>query len=310
MDTSYKIRKKEVIESVINFIKSLPKLIKTAFYSLFRNFAMTFTAASLVTITMIVFSLFLMVTGNVVLFGESVKENLQIHVILNEGVDEAMAKEHIPMIKQVDNVKDVVFSSKDEELELMIKEKGDAFAIYKGKQNPLHHAYFVTVKKAEDIKKTSEAIQALPDIEAVQYGGTSVFSLIEVLNMIKRIAAILILLLSFVAIFLITNAIKMTIHGRKEEIAIMRHVGAMNWYIQVPFMIEGMLIGIIGSILPCIVSYTGYAYLIRRLGHSAIQILPLQPFIWYVCICVVISSILVGMLGSFIATKRYLKLKR
>lgn len=298
------------MKRVINFIKSLPRLCKTAVSSLFRNFAMTFTAASLVTITMIVFSLFLMVTGNVMLFSDSMKENLQIHVILNEGVDEAMAKDHMAMISDIENVKDVVFSSKDEELELMIQEKGDAFAIYKGKQNPLHHAYFVTVKKAEDIKQTSEAIEALPDVEAARYGGVSIYSFIQVLGMVQHIGAITILVLTLIAIFLITNAIKMTIHGRKEEIAIMRHVGAMNWYIQVPFVIEGMLIGIIGSVLPCILSYLGYAYLIKRLGHGAIHILALEPFIWHVCAIVVLCSILVGMLGSFIATKRYLKLKR
>ena len=271
---------------------------------------MSLTAASLITITMLVFALFFTSMSNVAMFMDSVEQNLHIHVVLNEAVTEEEAHEVKAELKAIPNVKSVSFSSKEEELELMIQEKGEAFEMYKGEKNPLSHAFFVTVKDSKKMKQTTAEIETLPSVRAAQYGGTSVTDLIRVLDTTKKAGIVLLAILSFIAIFLITNTIKITIHARAKEIAIMRNVGAMNWYIQIPFMFEGMFIGLLGSIVPCICSYVGYSYVIKQLGNGVIQLLPLYPFIFEVCGVIIISAMLVGMIGSFIATKRYLKLKR
>ena len=300
---------------MINFFKSLPRHIKTAFLSIFRHTAMSLSASSAVTITLILFAAFMVIAGNIGTFTNNIANDLRIHVQLdaetNKDEDIAKVKKEIEAIS---GVKSAVVSTKDEELELWIKEKGEEFAIYRGDENPLHYAFFVSVKDADNIKNINEQIKALDHIQNTEYGGTSVSEMINMLNTVRTGGLVFVLLLSALAIFLISNAIKMTIYARNNEISIMRNVGAANWYIKVPFMIEGMLIGFIGSIIPCIAAYFGYSYLYKAAGGqivaSVFELLPVQPFAFQICGLLVVSGMLVGLVGSFFSTTRYLHFKR
>ncbi len=300
---------------MIKFFKALPRLIKTAFYSLARHLAMAMTASSVVAITLTVLSLFLLLAGNIEVVTESIQQDLQIHVVLKNNVT---SKKQLDQTKKamedIENVKKARFSSKDNELELMIKERGDAFKIYRGEKNPLSHGYFVSVKNAKEIKNTTEDIQKIKTVKDAKYGGTSVSKLVSVLEAIHKGGIIFIGLLTLLAIFLISNAIKLTIYARSNEIAIMRNVGAMNWYIKIPFMIEGMLIGLIGSIVPCLITYFGYQYIFQlfsgQLEHTMFQLIPVVPFTFKVCGIVLLGSMIVGFVGSMFATNKYLKVNR
>lgn len=300
---------------MIKFFKALPRLTKTAFYSLARHLAMAMTASSVVAITLTVLSLFLILAGNIAVVTDSIQQDLQIHVVLKSDVTSKKQLEQTKKeIENIKNVKKARFSSKDEELELMIKERGEAFQIYKGEKNPLSHGYFVSVKNAKEIKKTTEDIQKLNPVKDAKYGGTSVSKLVSVLEAIHKGGIIFIGLLTLLAIFLISNAIKLTIYARSNEIAIMRNVGAMNWYIKVPFMIEGMLIGLIGSIVPCIITYFGYQYIYElfagQLEYTMFQLIPAIPFTFKICGIVITGSMIVGFIGSMFATNKYLKVNR
>ncbi len=297
------------------FFKALPRLIKTAFYSLIRHLAMAMTASSVVAITLTVLSLFLILAGNIEVVTDSIQQDLQIHVVLKSDVTaEKELKDSKEAIENIKNVKKVKFSNKDQELELMIKERGDAFKIYNGERNPLSNGYFVSVKNVKEIKETTEAIKKLDMIKDAKYGGTSVSKLVSVLDAVHSGGIIFIGLLSLLAIFLIANAIKLTIYARSNEIAIMRNVGAMNWYIKVPFMIEGMLIGLIGSIVPCFITYFGYQYIYElfggRLEYTMFELIPSIPFTFKICGILIVGSMLVGLIGSMFATNKHLKVNR
>ena len=284
---------------MIRFFKAFPKFIKTAFLSIFRHIAMSLSASSAVTITLILFSAFLMIAGNVSLFTNSIEDDLQIHVVLKADVKtQKKIDEAKDGLEKISGVRRVTFSDKDNELELMIKEKGKEFEMYRGKDNPLCNAFFVSVKDANQIKAINAQIEQLPFVKQSVYGGNSVSKMISVL----------------LALFLISNSIKLTIYARNAEISIMRNVGAANWYIKVPFMIEGMLIGLMGAVLPCIFTYFGYQYFFDMLNGQIITSLftlqPIMPFTLQICGILLLGGMLVGLVGSFFSTTKYLRWKR
>ena len=127
-------------------------------------------------------------------------------------------------------------------------------------------------------------------------------------------AVIFIVLLALLALFLISNSIKMTIYARNREISIMRNVGATNGYIKVPFMLEGMIIGFIGSLIPCLITYFGYRYLFDVMGgqifSNMFSLQPVMPFTLEICVILIVAGMLVGLFGSFFSTTKYLHWKR
>lgn len=300
---------------MISFFKALPKFIKTAFLSIFRHVAMSLSASSAVTITLILFSAFLIIAGNVSLFTNSIEDDLRIHVVATNKIQ---SDKQIADVKKeleaISGVKKVTVSTKENEIEMMIKEKGEEFAMYRGKENPLNNAYFVSVKDANQIEAISSKINKMKSIKEAVYGGNSVSKMISILNTIRSGGLVFVALLTLLAVFLIANSIKMTIYARNTEISIMRNVGAANWYIKVPFMIEGMMIGFIGAILPCIFTYFGYSYLYSILnGQIVTNMFSLQkvmPFTLQICGALIGSGMLVGLLGSFFSTTKYLHWKR
>lgn len=300
---------------MISFLKALPRHIRTAFVSIFRHFAMSLSASSAVTVTLILFSAFLIVAGNVSLFTDNIEAELRIHVVMHQEVvnDDAIAQVKKD-IEDISGVKRATFSSKEEELEMMIKERGEDLAMYRGEENPLSNAFFVTVQDGDQIQKISEQIQALEQVDKTMYGGNSVSKLISILNSIRSGGLIFIILLTVLALYLISNAIKMTIYARNAEISIMRNVGAANWYIKVPFMIEGMLIGILGALIPCILTYFGYQYLYDTLNGQIVTAVftlqPMMPFTLQVCMALTLFGMAVGFIGGFVSTTRYLRWKR
>lgn len=300
---------------MIRFFKAFPKFIKTAFLSIFRHIAMSLSASSAVTITLILFSAFLMIAGNVSLFTNSIEDDLQIHVVLKADVKtQKKIDEAKDGLEKISGVRRVTFSDKDNELELMIKEKGKEFEMYRGKDNPLCNAFFVSVKDANQIKAINAQIEQLPFVKQSVYGGNSVSKMISVLNTIRSGGLVFVGLLTLLALFLISNSIKLTIYARSAEISIMRNVGAANWYIKVPFMIEGMLIGLMGAVLPCIFTYFGYQYFFDMLNGQIITSLftlqPIMPFTLQICGILLLGGMLVGLVGSFFSTTKYLRWKR
>lgn len=298
-----------------SFFNALPKHIKTAFLSIFRHLAMSLSASSAVTVTLILFSAFLMIAGNVSLFTNNVENDLRIHAVLDIKVTK---QEDITKVQKnieaIEGVKKVTLSDKDNELELMIEERGADLEMFRGKDNPLGYAFFVSVDDANQIAAINAQILKVDNIKDAVYGGTSVSQMISILNTIRYGGIAFVVLLTLLAVFLISNSIKMTIYARNAEISIMRNVGAANWYIKVPFMIEGMLIGLIGAILPCLLTYFGYQYLYTTLNGqivtSLFELQPVMPFTLQISGGLLGFGMLVGVIGSFFSTTKYLRWKR
>ena len=303
---------------MIKFFKSIPFHIKTALKSLIRHFALTFSSASAVMVTLTLLMAFIVVAGNVANFTYNIEDSLKIHATIESTVSDEDIKTLQSKIEAMDFVEKVTFSNKDQELESYISGMDDAsqklYEIYRGEGNPLLHAFIIEVDNGKNIEIINNRLLAMEEIHDAAYGGNSVMMMITAMDGLRVTGSIFVVALSVLAIFLISNTIKSAIYARKDEIAIMRNVGATNGFIKMPFMIEGMCIGILGSILPILLTIFGYKFIYEALdGVLLIAMFKLQevyPFVFYVSLTLLGTGIVVGIIGSLLAVNKYLRWKR
>lgn len=303
---------------MIRFFKSIPYHVKTALNSLIRHFALTFSSATAVTVTLTLLMTFLVIAGNVSNFTYNVEDSLKIHSTIESTLTEEQIDELKEEIESMNYVKSVTFSSKDEELESYLNELDDSarklYEVYEGEGNPLLHAFIIEVKHGDYLNTVNNQLLEMEGIHDSAFGGDSAITMVKAMDGIRITGGAFVVALSVLAVFLISNTIKSAIHARKDEIAIMRNVGATNGFIKFPFMIEGMFIGIIGSIIPMIITCFGYSYVYKSLNGvflvSMFKLQPVMPFVLYVCLILLVTGMVVGVIGSFFAVNKYLRWKR
>lgn len=303
---------------MIRFIKSIPYHIKTAFNSLVRHFALTFSSATAVTVTLTLLMTFLVVAGNVTNFTYNVEDSLKIHSTIESTLTEQEINALKDKIESMKFVKSVTFSNKDQELESYLNELDDSakklYEVYKGEGNPLLHAFIVEVTHGDNLDTVNNQLLKMNGIHDSAYGGDSALMMVKAMDGVRITGGVFVVALSILAMILISNTIKSAIHARKDEIAIMRQVGATNGFIKFPFMIEGMFIGVLGSIIPILITYFGYSYLYDILGGvflvSMFKLQEVMPFVLYVCLTLLVTGMVVGVIGSFFAVNKYLRWKR
>ena len=291
--------------------------IKEGFIGLVRHLAMSVSSIMAVIVTLLLVSLFLILTVNLQQITDSVQAKVQIHVQIENEVDLTGIADLKREILELPGVVAVDYSDKDEELNHFIEsygEEGKIFEMYRGDKNPLRNAFIIEVSEGNVIDQVSTKIENMSGIESVNYGGLNALKLIEILNSVRDSGLILVLVLGVLAVFLITNTIKMSIHSRMYEIQIMRTIGATNGFIRAPFMVEGVLIGFIGSLIPIGISIFGYKYLYESLNGvlltNIFELRPVFPFVFQLSYLLIMLGISVGLVGSFISVSRYLRTVR
>lgn len=292
------------------------RYVRDAFKSVSRNFSLAFASISCISITLIVVGIALILSFNVDNFAKTIKKDVTIVVFLNQETTEEEFNTTIKnKIESFENVeKPIGLKSKEESKKEMMAES-DVFKAtmetWPEEDNPLRDSYLIKVKNIEEIKDTVKQIKAIDKVEVVDYGEGMVEQLLGAFDLVEKITILIVVILIVVTIFLIINTIKLTIFSRKREISIMRLVGASNVSIKIPFIIEGMLIGALGSILPIIVVIYGYTVLYDKFGgqifSALIKLISPEPFIYLVAGAVLIIGIIVGMFGSGRAVRKYLK---
>ena len=290
---------------------------KEGFVGLIRHLAMSFSSIMAVMITLTIVSLFVMLTVNIQEITKSIEAKVQIHVQIKNDVELPGIGELERSIRAMDGVVEVVFSDKDKELNQFIDaygEEGKIFEMYRGEKNPLRNTFIIEVEDANTIDSISKRVERLDGIESVNYGGVNAIKLVDILNSVRDSGFILVGFLGFLALFLIANTIKMSIHSRIHEISIMRTIGATNGFIRAPFVIEGILIGFLGAIAPVLISIFGYQYLYNAMGGILLSNLfvlrPVFPFVYYLSYLLVLLGITVGLFGSYLSVTRYLRVYR
>ncbi len=242
--------------------------------SLKRNGWMTVAAVSSVMITLTLVALFASVIFNTAKLATDIENNVRVMVYIRKDVadnSETIVKEGQTVtnndyhkvydaLKAMPTVKSVTFSSKEEQYQKLTETMGDDWKVFEGDANPLYDAYVVDTNTPSDVQKVAEEAKKIEGVSEVQDGGANTQRLFQLASFIRVWGLVIAGLLIFIAVFLISNTIRITIISRSREIQIMRLVGAKNGYIRGPFLLEGAFIGLFGAAIPSVFSFLCLQY--------------------------------------------------
>lgn len=304
-------------------IRTFGRHIKEGFRSIRRNGWMSFAAVSAVSITLLLVGALIATVLNINDLASDIEDDVSIRVYIdvaaeggeNEEEDTETVDENIENlqseIEALPNVQQVVFSSRDEELDNIVGSYGDTFELFQGDQNPLHNVLVVDTSSPDEIAEVADEISQMEYVSEVNYGGAEADRLFDMTSNIQNIGGIIIVALIFTAVFLISNTIRITILSRSTEIEIMKLVGATDWFIRWPFLIEGALIGFVGSIIPSVVLWFLYNSVYTSaesfLSGTYMSLIEPSPFMFQLILGLSAIGIVIGSLGSALSIRRFLK---
>ncbi|MHC0037849.1 permease-like cell division protein FtsX [Pseudoneobacillus sp. C159] len=295
-------------------IRTLGRHTRESFKSLARNGWMTFASVSAVTVTLILVGVFFVIMMNLNQVAKNIEEDVVIRVHIDVAANDQDQQTLRQQIDDIPEVKSIVYSSKETELENMMKSMGQQGAALKliEQENPLNDVFIIKTKKPSDTMKVAKQIEKMNYASKVKYGQGHVEKLFKFLGASRNVGLALIIGLLFTAMFLISNTIRITIVARRREIQIMRLVGATNAFIRWPFFLEGLWLGILGSVVPiALISsayYYAYDYLAPKLEGSFITIISFEPFIYQVSGLLILMGAIIGMWGSLMSVRKFLKI--
>ena len=301
-------------------IRIFTRNVVSAIKSIFRNFSLSAASIICTTITLVIVSIAILLSANVKNFTNDLEETLTIIVYVQKNASE----EDIGIVKskllEIKNIKgdELVYKSKEQVKKETLENSDENSTFYTvvsrftEDNNPLEPEFIVSVKDVEELSTTAETIRKIENVSNVQYSASVVERMVPIFNVIEKIAIAIIIGLICVTVFLICNTIKLTIYARKNEIEIMRLVGISNFVIKLPFAIEGLFLGIIGSIIPIVVTIWGYTVAYDKLeGYLFTNFIKMSkpfPFTLYVSGIILLIGAVVGTIGSYSTVRRHLKI--
>lgn len=296
-------------------IRILGRSISSAFKSVIRNLSLSVASISCIVITLIIVSVAILLSTNVNNFTKDLEGNLTIVMFVDKDATDENISSLKNNIDQLPNIKEVQYKSKDDIKSEMQKENevyNKMMSEWEEGVNPLQACYIITVEDINNIGETANTLKNLEFVDVVKYGEGTVEKVVSIFDIIQKVMIVAVIALVFVTAFLISNTIKITIYSRKNEIDIMRLVGTSNVVIKLPFLFEGLFLGVIGSIIPVIVTIYGYVFLYDKLGGvlftSIISLIKPYDFVFKVSLVLIVIGAVVGMYGSYKSVRKYLKI--
>lgn len=290
--------------------RTLTRHFRESLKSLGRNGWMTFASVSAVTVTLLLVGVFVLIMMNLNKVAEDLENDVEIKSFVSLEADEASVTQMETDIKGISGVESVVYSTKEDELKDLVLDFGDEFSLFE-QSNPLLDVFYVKATEPQQTENVAKEISQLEGIEEVKYGEGKIEKLFSFLNTGRNVGLVLILALLFTAMFLISNTIRITIVARRHEIEIMKLVGATNWFVRIPFILEGMWLGFLGSIIPIglvvALYYNITEFAQPKLSGEMIQLLDFAPFIYQVSALILLMGVFIGVWGSFMSIRKFLR---
>ena len=298
-------------------LRIFSRSIRDSIKSVFRNFSLSLASISCITITLIVVAVSIVLSYSVEKFTKLIEKDVTIVAFIDNDKTEEEIKGIEKEILALDNItpSNVKFRDKMDISEEMM-ESSDVFKgimqDWTKEESPIQNTYQIKVDDIDHIGNTAKELEKISGITSVKYGAGMVEQMVNIFDTVRKICIVIVVALIVVTAFLIANTIKITIFSRKKEIEIMRLVGASNTNIKIPFIMEGLFLGILGSILPVVVTILGYTKIYEhfngRLFVSFITLEKPYPFVLYISGILVVIGMIVGMFGSWRAVRKYLKI--
>lgn len=291
--------------------RTMKRHMKESLTTMGRNRWMSFASISAVTVTLLLVGIFLVIMMNLNKVASDIENDVEIKVLIDLNANETEEFQLQTKIEKMSGVDSVEYSSKKQELDKIVKDFGNDLSLFK-QENPLRNVLYVKANDPKDTEKIANTIDEYASTYEVIYGKGKIEKLFGFLDISRNIGIVLIVALLLMATFLISNTIKITITARRTEIEIMKLVGATNSFVRTPFILEGMWLGIFGSIIPIVVVTmlysTFYNAIAPKLEHEIIQMLEIMPFILEIDVVLLVMGVLIGIIGSFLSVRKFLKI--
>ena len=292
-------------------IRTMHYYTVAAFQSFWRNRFISVASIATVALSLFILGIFMTLVANLDYFAENLESQVEITVYLKDGATQADIDSVSHRLQALPDVKSVTFTDKNQAMDILkerMKDQPGILDALEGK-NPLPSSFEVTFTEPEAVRRTADIVADYPEVEGTHYGQEIIEQLFQITTIIRWGGIALIVFLTLAMLFIISNTIRLTVFARRKEIAIMKYVGATNWFIRWPFLLEGLFLGFIGGIIADIALYQFYDFAVTAI-HQSLAFLPMVsvfPFMYRTAGVLLIISMVIGAIGSTISLKRYMK---
>ena len=292
-------------------IRTSEYVVREVFFSLRRNSWMAFASIGTVAVSLFIFGMFLIIVMNMNKMVDALESQVEISVYLKDETTQQQRSQVEARIRGMQGIERVTFVDKETAMTRFKERLGDQQFLLDalGEANPLPDSFEVVVRQPDMVRTAAAAIAALDGVETAKYGQDVVEHLFDITRLVRLFGVALMALLAGATLFIISNTIRLTVIARRKEIAIMKYVGATDWFIRWPFLLEGIVLGFFGSILAFVALRLTYGMITAKVYDTLafFPLLPLYPFLDYVGLVLLLCGMFIGAMGSTISLKRLLK---
>ena len=286
-------------------------IVRETMISLKRNSWMSFASIGTVAVSLFVLGMFLILVVNMNRMVASLESQVEISVYVKDEVSDSGIHALEERITQMQGVESVKYVDRETAMKRFRERLGDQQFLLDslGETNPLPNSFEVRILRPDMVRTAAEAIAEMPGVETAKYGQDVVEHLFDITRLVRLFGLALMFVLAMATLFIISNTIRLTVFARRKEIAIMKYVGATDWFIRWPFLLEGIVLGCLGGIVAAIVLRGAYRVIAAKIYDTLafFPLLPENPFLHYVTAAILICGMFVGALGSTISLKKFLK---
>ena len=294
----------------------LSYLIGEGFRNFFKNKKSTGASLMIMCATMMIFGLFFLIGENVNYMVKEIEAEQGMQVFMVKDATEEQIQKLGEQIKELDYVAKTEFVSKEQAYNIVKEKYGDYGRFLEGytiEKNPFKVSYVVTLTDLSKSEEVRAQIEKLDNVNNIEMRDKTINALVGIANGIRWISAGILVLLIIISIFIIANTIKLTVHARRKEISIMKYVGATNGFIRWPFIVEGILIGIVSAMISILILGVSYNFIVGKIMESSvtsminITLLQFSDIFGLVVAVYLGLGIGIGCIGSVISMRKYLK---
>lgn len=286
-------------------------IVRETMISLKRNSWMSFASIGTVAVSLFVLGMFLILVVNMNRMVASLESQVEISVYIKDEVSDSGIHALEERITQMQGVESVKYVDRETAMKRFRERLGDQQFLLDslGETNPLPNSFEVRILRPDMVRTAAEAIAEMPGVETAKYGQDVVEHLFDITRLVRLFGLALMFVLAMATLFIISNTIRLTVFARRKEIAIMKYVGATDWFIRWPFLLEGIVLGCLGGIVAAIVLRGAYRVIAAKIYDTLafFPLLPENPFLHYVTAAILLCGMFVGALGSTISLKKFLK---
>ncbi|WP_198543887.1 permease-like cell division protein FtsX [Petroclostridium xylanilyticum] len=292
-------------------VSTFKYFVKEGFSSIWTNRIMSLASIGIVVACLIIFGMFMLFSTNINFIGGQIKDQWEIKAFIDESIPIEQVDEIGAKIKNIRYVRECVLETKEQALENYKKQLGEDAHVLEGfeKHNPLRHSYIINLSDIQYADQVVQQLGTIPGIVKVKNHRETVEKLLKITEFIRMGSLWVMILLAFIAVFIISNTIKLAVFARRKEINIMKFVGATDWFIRWPFIVEGIVIGLIGALLSLVLVGYGYNYILKLI-YQSINIFKLREFSEVfegLALIFIVIGTSIGAIGSAISIRKYLR---